>query len=121
MAKQIKKIIYNVDEIHPTAKEIADAWIENYRPYQSVMPEIAQKIKLASDIMNFADAMSFELLKEKNKRICYLIKKMKKQHGGKRPGSGRPKLKKSQKKEPTVVMRIPKSKVALVLKAIGKA
>lgn len=42
-------------------------------------------------------------------------------HGGKRPGSGRPKLKKSQKKEPTVVMRIPKSKVALVLKAIGKA
>jgi hypothetical protein len=45
----------------------------------------------------------------------------KKTHGGKRKGSGRPKLKKSEKKEETVVMRIPKSKVATVLKAIGKA
>lgn len=45
----------------------------------------------------------------------------KKQHGGKRPGSGRPKLKKSQKKEETVIMRIPKSKVAAVLATIGKA
>lgn len=42
-------------------------------------------------------------------------------HGGKRKGSGRPKLKKSDKKEPTVVMRIPKSKVAAVLATIGKA
>lgn len=46
---------------------------------------------------------------------------MKSKHGGKRKGSGRPKLKKSKKKEPTVVMRIPKSKVDAVLKAIGKA
>lgn len=45
----------------------------------------------------------------------------KKPHGGKRPGSGRPKLKKSEKKEPTKIMRIPLSKVAAVLKAIGKA
>lgn len=45
----------------------------------------------------------------------------KKPHGGKRKGAGRPKLKKSEKKEPTVVMRIPKSKMAAVLKAIGKA
>jgi hypothetical protein len=42
-------------------------------------------------------------------------------HGGKREGSGRPKLKKSEKKEPTKIMRIPLSKVAVVLKAIGKA
>lgn len=34
-----------------------------------------------------------------------------KQHGGAREGSGRPKLKKSEKKEPTKVMRIPNSKV----------
>jgi len=33
----------------------------------------------------------------------------KQQHGGKRPGSGRPKLKKSEKKEATKVIRIPKS------------
>jgi len=37
---------------------------------------------------------------------------MKKQHGGKRPGSGRP------KKEKTVVMRIPKSKVKSVKELI---
>lgn len=45
----------------------------------------------------------------------------KKTHGGKRPGSGRPKLKKKEKKEPTKVMRIPLSKVAAVLATIGKA
>lgn len=44
----------------------------------------------------------------------------KKTHGGKREGSGRPKLKKFEKKEETVVMRIPKSNVKAVLKAIGK-
>lgn len=42
----------------------------------------------------------------------------KKQHGGKRHGSGRPKLKKSEKKEPTKVMRIPLSKVKAVQKLI---
>lgn len=46
---------------------------------------------------------------------------MKKTHGGKRPGSGRPKLKKSEKKEATKLVRIPLSKLAYVLKAIGKA
>lgn len=44
----------------------------------------------------------------------------KKKHGGKRPGSGRPKLKKKEKKEPTKVMRIPISKIDVVLKALGK-
>lgn len=44
----------------------------------------------------------------------------KKQHGGERPGSGRPKLKKSEKKEPTKVMRVPVSKVKAVKKLIGK-
>lgn len=34
--------------------------------------------------------------------------------GGKRKGAGRPKLPKSKKKERTVVMRIPESKVELV-------
>ncbi len=37
----------------------------------------------------------------------------KKTHGGKRPGSGRPKKKKSEKVEESVVMRVPKSKVSL--------
>lgn len=42
----------------------------------------------------------------------------KKKHGGKREGAGRPKLKKSEKKEQTKVMRIPLSKVDEVLKII---
>jgi len=41
-------------------------------------------------------------------------------HGGKRKGSGRPKLKKSEKKEPTKVMRIPNSKVEDVKTLIKK-
>ena len=44
----------------------------------------------------------------------------KKTHGGKRKGSGRPKLPDNQKKEPTKVMRIPVSKVEAVLSVIGK-
>ena len=39
-------------------------------------------------------------------------------HGGKRTGSGRPKLKKSQKKEPTKVVRVPLSKLSAVMKII---
>ena len=39
-------------------------------------------------------------------------------HGGKRHGSGRPKLKKSQKKEPTKVVRVPLSKLSAVMKLI---
>jgi len=39
-------------------------------------------------------------------------------HGGKRPGAGRPKLKPTEKKEPTKVMRIPLSKVDDVIKII---
>ena len=42
-------------------------------------------------------------------------------HGGERKGAGRPKLPPEAKKEETVTMRIPKSKVPAVLKAIGKA
>lgn len=45
---------------------------------------------------------------------------MKTKRGGKREGAGRPKLKKSEKKEPTKVMRIPHSKVDDVKKIIKK-
>ena len=41
-------------------------------------------------------------------------------HGGERKGAGRPKLPPELKKEETVTMRIPKSKVGLILKALGK-
>jgi hypothetical protein len=44
------------------------------------------------------------------------VKKTKR--GGKRPGSGRPKLNQSDKKERTKVMRIPLSKVDDVIKII---
>lgn len=42
-------------------------------------------------------------------------------HGGSRPGAGAKKKKKSEKKEPTKVIRVPISKVAAVLATIGKA
>lgn len=45
---------------------------------------------------------------------------MKKKHGGKRKGSGRPKLKDSEKKEKTKVMRVPVSKIDEVNKIIKK-
>jgi len=38
--------------------------------------------------------------------------------GGKREGAGRPKLKKSEKKEPTKVIRVPVSKIDEVQKVI---
>ena len=38
--------------------------------------------------------------------------------GGARKGAGRPKLKKSQKKEPTKVVRVPLSKLSAVMKII---
>lgn len=41
-------------------------------------------------------------------------------HGGSREGSGRPKLKDSEKKEQTKVMRVPVSKVDEVKKVIKK-
>ncbi len=41
--------------------------------------------------------------------------------GGNRPGAGAKRKKKSEKKEPTKVMRIPLSKVPAILKALGKA
>lgn len=43
---------------------------------------------------------------------------MKEKRGGKRKGSGRPKLKDSEKKEPTKVMRVPHSKIEQVTKII---
>ncbi len=49
-----------------------------------------------------------------------LIIQMLKKRGGKRAGSGRPKLKDSEKKEPTKVMRVPNSKVEEVNKIIKK-
>jgi len=42
-----------------------------------------------------------------------------KTHGGKRKGSGRPKLKKSEKKEKTKVIRVPLSKIEGVKKFIN--
>lgn len=41
-------------QINDGPREIAVAWVENYRPYNSSQPEIAQKHKLASDIQNYA-------------------------------------------------------------------
>ena len=40
--------------------------------------------------------------------------------GGKREGAGRPKLKKHEKKEPTVVKRIPISKMEAVQKILDR-
>lgn len=54
MDKKKKYDLIPMTEITDEAREIAVAWIENYVPHSSIMPEIAQKQKLASDIMNYA-------------------------------------------------------------------
>jgi len=51
---------YKLDEIHPQAREIAVEWIENFKPMGGM--EIEQKVKLASDMMNFAQAYMREKL-----------------------------------------------------------
>jgi hypothetical protein len=66
------KLIPIID-ITEEAKHIAIEWCENYVPYGSVMPEIAQKQKLASDIMNYAAAVTKEL-QEENARLKGEIK-----------------------------------------------
>ena len=42
-------------KIYKDSKKIAIAWVENYTPHSSVMPEIAQKQKLAKDISKAID------------------------------------------------------------------
>ncbi|HEY3405397.1 MAG TPA: hypothetical protein VGK59_18560 [Ohtaekwangia sp.] len=53
-----------MSEISDEAHEIAVRWIENYEPYGSLMPEIAQKHKLASDFMNFARRYHEKMIKK---------------------------------------------------------
>lgn len=65
--KEIKYTTLAMADIHPEARNIAVAWIENYKPYQAAMPEIAQKVKLASDIMNFAIAYHQHQMKQSHK------------------------------------------------------
>jgi hypothetical protein len=50
-------------EIEPEARDIAVLWVENYTPHGSSLPEIGQKHKLASDIMNYAKWHSRAALK----------------------------------------------------------
>lgn len=52
--------------------------------------------------------------------FCYFEMSVYKKHGGKRPGAGRPKLKDSEKKEPTKVIRIPESKLIEIKKLLEK-
>lgn len=49
------------DDITSEARDIAVAWVDNYRPYASMNPQIGQKHKLASDIMNYSrvEALNF--------------------------------------------------------------
>ncbi len=56
----------------------------------------------------------------KNTRLQISTLKMKKQHGGKRPGSGRPILPESEKKEKTKPVRIPLSRVEEIKELIKK-
>jgi len=42
-------------EIHPEVKKLAILWIEGYAPNGSIMPEIAQKYKLAEDIQRIVN------------------------------------------------------------------
>jgi len=54
-------------------------------------------------------------------RAKKVLRMKQEKRGGKRKGSGRPKLKSSEKKEQTKVMRIPDSKVDEVKKIIKRA
>lgn len=47
-------INFSMDEIDEKARDIAVNWVENFKPHGAAVPEIAQKYKLANDIMNFA-------------------------------------------------------------------
>lgn len=68
----------------------------------------ASVIRFYSNLENITDFQRREI-------VTYLANEMKKKpHGGKRKGAGRPVT-----KEPTVVMRIPKSKVEAVKKLIS--
>src|SRR5262245_19945284 len=49
----------NMNDIHPEARKIAVSWIENYEKIGVI--ELEQKVKLASDIMNFAKAYMISL------------------------------------------------------------
>jgi CRISPR/Cas system CMR subunit Cmr4 (Cas7 group RAMP superfamily) len=47
-------------EIDPKVRKVAVLWIENYVPNGSIMPEIAQKFKLAEDIQRLVNEASKE-------------------------------------------------------------
>jgi hypothetical protein len=47
-------------KIDPEVNLVAVLWIENYVPYGSIMPEIAQKDKLAEDIQRLVNKASKE-------------------------------------------------------------
>lgn len=56
MTKKQQYRLIPLDEIDKEAREIATAWIENYKgPGTTIMPDIAQKQKLASDLINYAE------------------------------------------------------------------
>jgi hypothetical protein len=56
MTKKQEYRLIPLDDIDKEAREIAVAWIENYKgPGMTIMPDIAQKQKLASDIINYAN------------------------------------------------------------------
>lgn len=63
-------------KIYKGSKEIAIAWVDGYKPHSSIMPEIAQKRKLAEDITKAIDkyvrsAISFTIMENpvKSRRI----------------------------------------------------
>lgn len=59
MKKKRYKIV-PILEIDDQAKQIAIAWVENYKPSGGF--EISQKHKLASDLMNYASSIAEQLV-----------------------------------------------------------
>lgn len=76
---------------------------DKYYPVTYTIPQSGKKIFKKGKLKgsDLTENQIIEILNKSGTKI----------HGGKREGSGRPKLKKSEKKEPTKVMRVPVSKV----------
>lgn len=65
--------LINLMQIDPEAREIAVKWVENFEPDGGI--DLANKHKLASDIMNYANYQTEDVLIELIDKIDMMIEK----------------------------------------------
>ena len=72
--KQLEYKLIPLSDIDEEAKQIAIAWVENWKgPNSTVMPDIAQKQKLASDIINYTQKRILIRVEQCTKEIDKLL------------------------------------------------